>query len=430
MATSVAIGRGSALRNLSRNEISGIVGAAVDQLQVRGKRVLTIIPDGTRTMPMPLMFELLQAEMSRQKAVASDYLVALGTHRAMDEAQLTSHFGQAVANGKCGSANISNHRWDLPNTFVQLGTISANEVEELSGGLLREEVPVKINRMILDYDQILICGPVFPHEVVGFSGGNKYLFPGISGREMIDFTHWLGALLGSYDIIGTGYTPVRAMIDKAASLVSVPVACLALVLDGAEISGMYFGPAEEAWKTAATLSSEKHIFWLDRPLRRVLSVMPEMYQDIWTAAKGMYKLEPAIEDGGEVVIYAPHISDFSYVHGDWIEKIGYHCRDYFLADWDKFSHVPRGILAHSTHLRGKGEFDSVRKIESPRIRVILSTGISEERCHRANLGYLDPATVRLQEWQNHEDEGIKVVPKAGEMLYRVKTNPASSDGNT
>jgi nickel-dependent lactate racemase len=152
---------------------------------------------------------------------------------------------------------------------------------------------VQINRTIFDYDQVLICGPVFPHEVVGFSGGNKYLFPGISGREMIDFTHWLGALLGSYDIIGTGYTPVRAMIDRAASLVSVPVACLALVLDGAEISGMYFGSAQEAWKAAAALSSEKHIFWLDRPLRRVLSVMPEMYPDIWTAAKGMYNLRAA-----------------------------------------------------------------------------------------------------------------------------------------
>src|SRR5207249_11268750 len=152
-----------------------------------------------------------------------------------------------------------NHQWELPETFVQIGSISADEVEQLSAGLLREEVPVKINRMIFDYDQVLICGPVFPHEVVGFSGGNKYLFPGISGREMIDFTHWLGALLGSYDIIGTGYTPVRAMIDKAASLVSLPVACLALVLDGSEVSGIYFGPTEEAWKAAAELSSDKHI---------------------------------------------------------------------------------------------------------------------------------------------------------------------------
>jgi lactate racemase len=421
MATTTAIGRGSESQNLSRDQVCEIIEAAVDRLQLRGKRVLTIIPDGTRTMPMPLMFGLLQEAMSRQRAEASDYVIALGTHRAMDEAQLSAHIGQPVVRGKCGAAHINNHRWDLPETFVRIGSISAVDVEQLSNGLLREEVPVKINRMIFDYDQVLICGPVFPHEVVGFSGGNKYLFPGISGREMIDFTHWLGALLGSYDIIGTGYTPVRAMIDKAASLISVRVACLALVLDAKEMSGLYFGSAEEAWKSAAALSSKRHIVWVDRAFRRVLSVMPEMYQDIWTAAKGMYKLEPAIEDGGEVVIYAPQISEFSYVHGDWIEQIGYHCRDYFLTDWNKFSHVPRGVLAHSTHLKGKGDFDACRREEKPRIRVTLATGISKDRCHRANLGYIDPRTVKLEEWQGRENEGIMVVPRAGEMLYRVRS---------
>ncbi len=420
MATSHVIGSGSASETLSRDQIRQIVHDAVEQLQVKKKRILTIVPDGTRTMPMPLMFELLQQELTSQQAVASDYLVALGTHRAMDDTQLTSHFAQPVRAGQCGAAHIMNHRWELPETFVQLGNISADEVEQLSGGLLREEVPVKINRMIFDYDQVLICGPVFPHEVVGFSGGNKYLFPGISGREMIDFTHWLGALLGSYDIIGSGYTPVRAMIDKAASLVPVPVACLALVLEGPDISGIYFGSPEEAWKSAAALSSEKHIVWVDRPLRRVLAVMPEMYQDVWTAAKGMYKLELAVADGGEVVIYAPHISEFSHVHGKWIEEIGYHCRDYFLAGWERFGQVPRGILAHSTHLKGKGEFDAVRQIEQARIGVILATGISEKRCRRVGLGYLDPRSIQLEEWQGREREGIKVVPKAGEMLFRVR----------
>jgi nickel-dependent lactate racemase len=421
MATTVAIGSGSAARHLSREEVWQLVEHAIRDLQVRGKRVLTIIPDGTRTMPMPLMFELLQAALVKEKAAASDYIVALGTHRAMDEAQLSAHFGQPVHEGICGSAKVMNHRWDTPETFIELGTISADEVEELSGGLLREEVPVKINRMIFDYDQVLICGPVFPHEVVGFSGGNKYLFPGISGREMIDFTHWLGALLGSYDIIGTGYTPVRAMIDKAASLISAPVACFALVLDGTDISGIYLGSAEDAWRSAAELSSQKHIVWVDRPFKRVLSVMPAMYQDIWTAAKGMYKVEPAIEDDGEVVVFAPHIPEFSYVHGKWIEEIGYHCRDYFLADWNRFAHIPRGILAHSTHLKGKGEFDAVRHLEKPRIQVTLATGISEERCRRANLGYLDPRKINIEEWQRCESEGIKVIPKAGETLYRVRS---------
>ena len=418
MATTLALSDVS--RSMTRADVRKVVENSIRQLNVGGKRVLTIVPDGTRTMPMPLMFELLEQVLAAEKSGARDYLVALGTHRAMDESQLSIHFGQPVRKGRCGSgsAKVFNHQWDVSETFVQIGNISADEVERLSQGLLREEVPVKINRMIFDYDQILICGPVFPHEVVGFSGGNKYLFPGISGREMIDFTHWLGALLYSADIIGTGYTPVRAMIDRAAEMVKVPISCFALVLDGKDVSGIFFGSAKHAWQEASVLSSQKHITWLDRPLQKAIAVMPAMYQDMWTAAKGMYKLEPAMADGGEIIVYAPHISEFSHVHGKWIEEIGYHCRDYFLADWKRFAHVPRGVVAHSTHLKGKGEF--VNQKEKPRVRVTLATGISEERCRRANLGYLNPASMRVEDWLDREQQGIKVVPRAGEMLFRVK----------
>ena len=290
--------------------------------------MLVIIPDGTRTMPMPLMFEILQQEVGT-KAAACDYLVALGTHPLMRDAQLSSLIGQPVVNGVCGPSKVSNHRWDLPETFSELGVIPVEEVTRVSGGLLDEAIPVRINRMIFDYDQVLICGPVFPHEVVGFSGGNKYLFPGISGPEIIGWTHWLGALLSSYELIGTFSTPVREIINMAAALVKVPVACLALVVTEESLSGLYSGAPREAWRAAAELSAQKHTVWVDRPFQRVLSVMPSLYDDLWTAAKGMYKVEPAIADGGEVIIYAPHITEVSYTHGPDIDKVGYHCRDYF-----------------------------------------------------------------------------------------------------
>jgi nickel-dependent lactate racemase len=319
-----------------------------------------------------------------------------------------------------GDVRVFNHRWDIPSTFAEIGSIPAEEVIRISHGLLREAIPVRINRAIFDYDQVLICGPVFPHEVVGFSGGNKYLFPGIGGSEMIDWTHWLGALLGSYEIIGSGYTPVREMIDRAAELVRVPVACLALVVSDDGCNGIYFGSAPEAWKEAAALAARKHIIWVDEPFQRVFSVMPERYADIWTAAKGMYKVEPAIADGGEVVIYAPHITEFSYTHGTFVEEIGYHCRDYFLAQWERFSAIPRGVIAHSTHLNGKGTFDNATGLETRRIHVTLATGISREGCERANLGYLDPTSVRIEDWQNRQAEGIKVIPRAGEVLFRLQ----------
>ena len=413
-------GKGTLEGTLTREEVSDVVRRACDEMRVEGKRVLTIIPDRTRTMPMPLMFELLQQNLAG-RAKAHDYLVALGTHQLMTDAELSQMIGCPVRNGVCGESKVLNHRWDLPETFVDVGAIPASEVASVSGGLLSEEIVIRINRLIFDYDQVLICGPVFPHEVVGFSGGNKYLFPGISGSDMINQTHWLGALLGSYNIIGTASTPVRELIDRAAAQISVPISCMALVVSHEGASGVYFGSAVEAWKAAVELSSQKHIHWIDKPFRRVLSVMPELYRDMWTAAKGMYKAEPAIADGGEVVIYAPQITEFSYTHGSCLEKVGYHCRDYFLKQWSRFAEVPRGVLAHSTHLKGQGTYDAATAVETPRIQVTLATGISEQRCRAMNLGYLDPRTVKLDEWRDREHEGIKLIPRAGEALYRVQS---------
>jgi lactate racemase len=422
----MTIGKSVVDRVLSHDEVRQIVAQAAAGLNLTGKRVLTIIPDGTRTMPMPLMFQLLQKEIGTQ-AAACDYLIALGTHSLMSEAQLTRLMGRPVVNGTCGNARVFNHRWDLPDTFVDLGTIPADKVAGASGGLLSEPILVKINRLLFNYDQVLICGPVFPHEVVGFSGGNKYLFPGVSSGEIIDQTHWLGALLGSYNLIGTHDTPVRALIDQAAEKITVPVACFALVLRKQDIAGIYFGSAQEAWKAAAELSAREHVRWENRPFCRVLSVLPEMYDDIWTGAKGMYKLEPAIADGGEVVLYAPHITEFSYTHGAFLDRIGYHCRDYFLKQWERFVDVPRGVIAHSTHLIGQGVYDATTGVESLRIKVILATSIPEARCRRLNLNYIDPRSIRFEDWQGRESEGVKLIPHAGETLYRLKNGVQTGD---
>jgi nickel-dependent lactate racemase len=408
-------------RYLTDAEIEDAVREALAMLAVDGKRVLILIPDGTRTMPMHKMFELFDKHLAPRLA-ALDYLVALGTHQPMEDAQLTRLVGHKVIKGKAGRSHIFNHQWENPDTFAEIGTIPQNEIDELSVGLMRQSVPVRLNRMIFDYDQLLICGPVFPHEVVGFSGGNKYFFPGIAGPEIINFTHWLGAMLTNYRIIGSGYTPVRAVIDRAAAFITKPVACFSLVVTHLGVSGVFFGSAKEAWKAAAALSAEKHILYVDKPYKRVLSVMPELYDDLWTAAKGMYKMEPAVADGGEIIIYAPHITEVSYTHGKVIDQIGYHCQDYFIKQWEKFKDFPGGVLAHSTHLRGMGQYNPDTRIETPRIQVTLATGIPEERCLKINLGYMNPSAIHPEEWKDQEDKGILMVPRAGEMLYKLKGN--------
>jgi lactate racemase len=417
----MVIGKGSCDRALSESEVRELMSSALFGAGLDGKRVLVIIPDGTRTAPIPMMFRLFHESLN-DRVEALDFLIALGTHQPMSEESINRHVGATAEERATRFAriNIFNHRWDEPGQLVELGEISESEIAEITGGALRQSVKVRLNKLIFDYDQVIICGPTFPHEVVGFSGGNKYFFPGVSGAEVINFSHWLGAVITSYEVIGTKYTSVRRVIDRAASFIKLPKLCFSMVVKGEEMVGLYIGSPEDAYEEAAGLSSQIHITWVERPFKRVLSVMPRMYDDIWTASKGMYKLEPAIEEGGEVIIYAPHIDEISYTHGRVLDEIGYHVRDYFVKQWDRFKHHPWGVIAHSTHLRGVGTYDAEKGIETPRIKVTLATKIPRERCERVNLGYLDPETINLEEWKGREDEGILLVPKAGEMLYRLK----------
>src|SRR5689334_10361718 len=415
------IGKGYEDRFLSEAEIRELMRQALTAAALDGKRVLILLPDRTRTAPIAQMFRLFH-ELLGGRVAALDYLIALGTHQPMDEASINQLVGVTAEERatRYATVNIFNHRWDEPQTFATIGRIAAAEMREMSGGLLSEAIEVRLNKLIFAYDQLIICGPTFPHEVVGFSGGNKYFFPGISGAEVINFSHWLGALITSYEVIGTRMTPVRRVIDRAAAMIDRPKLCFSLVVKGERLAGLFIGSPEAAYDAAAELSSQLHITYVEHPFDRVLSVMPEMYADIWTAAKGMYKLEPVIADGGEVIVYAPHIDEVSYTHGHLLDEIGYHVRDYFVKQWQRFGHYPGGVLAHSTHLRGVGTYDAATGIEAPRIRVTLATRIPAERCRRLNLGYLDPDTINLDEWREREAEGVLLVEKAGEMLYRLK----------
>jgi len=404
---------------LSDAQVRAWIEQHVPAEDFKGARVLLIVPDGTRTAPLPLLFDALHRQIG-SAARCLDVLVALGTHPPLTEAQMRSLLGMAAAAGseRYGEVRLFNHQWDRPDCLSRLGTLSVAETRELSDGLLAEEVPVTINALIHNYDRLLVVGPVFPHEVVGFSGGNKYFFPGIAGAEILNFFHWLGALITNVGIIGVKQTPVRRVIDRAAGMIPVARRCLAFAVDPeARILGMFYGTPETAWSAAADLSSRVHVRRVPRPFQRVVSCAPTMYDELWVAGKCMYKLEPVVADGGELLIYAPHLKAISATHGKLIREIGYHCRDYFLKQWHRFRHVPRGVLAHSTHVRGQGTF--IDGTEALRIRVTLATGLPADLCREINLGYCNPASIDPESFARQEDQGVLLVRKAGEVLYRL-----------
>src|SRR5258708_3411275 len=212
--------------------------------------------------------------------------------------------------------------------------------------------------MLFDYDQVIVAGHVFPHEVVGFSGGNKYLFPGVGGPRILNFFHWLGAVCTNPMIIGNKWTPVRKVVDRAGAMVRVDKRCLAMVVaPDKSLAGLFFGTPEAAWDSASELSRKVHITTKPKPFNTILSCAPAMYDELWVAGKCMYKLEPVVADGGELIIYAPHVHEVSLTHGALIRRIGYHCRDYFLKQWAKYQSLPWGLLPHSTHVRAIGTYD-------------------------------------------------------------------------
>lgn len=436
-ASAARIGDADAV--LTEQQVADFVREKLAAHPFDGRSVCVLVPDATRTCPMPLLLQAVHGAL-HGRVTRLTVLIALGTHIAMTEDELAVHLGYEPGHleQRYPGMTVINHEWWKPETFVDLGTISSARIEELSDGRMSLDVPVLLNRAVVDHDVALVVGPVLPHEVVGISGGNKYFFPGVGGQKIIDVSHWLGALITSAEIIGTtGITPVRALIDDGSALITseklglcvVTAEVADTVVDGAvdesvegpaTRSGLHsvsFGETRASWASAAQVCAATHVTYLDAPVRRVLSIIPPMYADIWTAAKGFYKVEPVVADGGEVILYAPHVKELSFAHRE-IHEIGYHCRDYFVKQWNQFSDVHWGVLAHSTHLRGAGTFDAQTGVEQLRVQVTLATSIPEEVCRAANLGYLDPLSVDPAEFASDPD--TLVVPRAGETLFRLR----------
>ena len=404
---------------LSNDELRQFVFDTAKDMTVDNKRILFIIPDHTRSMPMPLLFKTFHEALA-ERVEKMDYLIALGTHPPMTDEMIETLVGITPEDrsGTYANVDIFNHAWDDPDALATIGTLDEDTVDKISEGRLRESVDVTINKRILDYDQVFIVGPVFPHEVVGFSGGNKYFFPGIAGPDILNLFHWLGALMTNYAINGTKYTPVRDVINHSAAMITTEAHCFCLTVVSKDTKAIFYGTPDEAWDAAADMSAATHIVYKPKPFKRVLAMAPPMYDEIWVAGKCMYKLEPVVADGGELIIYGKHIDEVSITHNKYIKKVGYHVRDYFTKQEERFKDIPRSIQAHSTHVKGMGTYED--GVEKPRVTVTLATSIPKEVCDQINLGYLDPDTIDPKDFENREDEGILLVRNAGEILHHIK----------
>jgi len=316
------------IEGLDQSTLTEIVHQALDVIQ-RGERVLAIIPDKTRDDNTDLLFPFAAEILSERGVAKYDALVAQGTHPPMADDEKRSKIGLAHGTS-AGVGEIFDHQWNIPDELTTIGELSATDVSRLTGGLINDAVKVTLNRRLAPgvYDAILIFSATVPHEVAGFAGGAKYLFPGVAGPDLTHATHWLGALASIENVIGRVETPTRHMIEAAADLVTPQIITLNSVVTRDDANrlrthALFAGDFREAFRRAADVSRQVHIKYTGRKYRRVVALLDEHYDELWVGGKASYKLGGIIEESGELIIYAPHLRAISETHGRLIEKYGY-----------------------------------------------------------------------------------------------------------
>ncbi len=417
------IGHGSAELELSETDLKAIVEQALDPIQP-GERVLAIVPDKTRDDNTDLLFPFAAEVLTGKGVTRFDALIAQGTHPPMTETQKLLKLGIRNERSSYFSGAIFDHRWDRPEELVTLGELSAEKVSKLTAGLISRSVPVSLNKLLAPgaYDTVLVFGATVPHEVAGFAGGAKYFFPGVAGPELTHTTHWLGALAGIENVIGQVETPTRHLIEAAADLVPAQVISLNTVVsrnsNGKLIThGFFAGEIKQAFRRAAEVSSQVHIRYTGRKYKRVVALLDEHYDELWVGGKASYKLGAVIEDGGDLIIFAPHLTGISQTHGKLIEKYGYapleSVRDMLGASEELRENLC--IAAHLAHVAYAGRVDEYGKMV-PRYRITMASGIDEATCKRVNLGYIDYRTFDYKTFE--ADPDTLIVKDAGRDLYK------------
>src|SRR5688572_397645 len=402
-ATETVIGMGSATSSLSATDLREIVEEALSDVRP-GERVLAIIPDKTRDDNTDLLFPMAAQFLARRNIAQFDALVAQGTHGPMTETQKFAKIGGSAAELPA-LGRIFDHRWDKSDELVTLGQLSSAEVNELTGGLMRESVQVRINALLAPgvYDTVLVFGATMPHEVAGFAGGAKYFFPGVAGPELTHFTHWLGALATIENVIGRIETPTRRLIEAATALLSQRIISFTSVSTrnsaGLNTHALFAGDIYEAFRRAAKVSTQVHIKHIGRKYKRVVALLDRHYDELWVGGKASYKLGSIIEAGGELIIYAPHLNQLSATHGHLIEKYGYapleHVRE-MVAGSDELR-ANLCVAAHLAHVSYGSARNPAGQL-APRYRITLASEVSESACHQVNLGFLDPQQFQLESY--------------------------------
>lgn len=292
----------------------------LDRLEARRGlgRVLIVPPDMTRLHSWGgwLTCRIWEGLERRGVSGGAAILPALGTHAAMTPAELDRMFP--------GVPHSAFQVHDWREGVATLGEIPREFIRELSGGRLDFSARVQVNRLLVDepWDAILSVGQLVPHEVIGIANHAKNIFVGVGGFDLINKTHWLGAVVGIERIMGKADTPVRAVFDEASRLAAhLPISYLLTVRAREAASGqlvtrgLYAGEGRSCFDRGAALCREVNLDRIERaPSKVVVYLDPAEFKSTWLGNKAIYRTRMAIADAGELVVLAPGVKEFGEDH--------------------------------------------------------------------------------------------------------------------
>ena len=421
------VGFGSPDADLSHDELRRFVEDALVSIEPRAK-ILAIVPDKTRDDNTDILFPFA-AEFLKNKAVGKlDVLIAQGTHVPMTAAEKQAKIGAGDGEKISDLGRVYDHNWSSRDALVQIGELSVERVKAITNGLYEKPIPLTINKLLApgNYDFVLIFGATVPHEVAGFAGAAKYFFPGVAGPELTHATHWLGALAGIENTIGRIETPTRNLIEAAADFVDAQVIAFTTVVtrddeDRLRTHGLFAGDFRASLRAGAEISKIVHIKYTGRKYARVIALLDEHYDELWVGGKASYKLGGIIDNGGELIIYAPQMRCISATHGEIIERYGYAAIEKMQELVAESGELEENlcVAAHLAHVAYAGRQNEHGEIV-PRYNITLASQIDEATCRRVNLGYMDFRTFRREDYENDPD--TLIVERAGRDLYLVEPN--------
>lgn len=334
----------------------------LDALEKLGKRsnVLAVPPDYTRVASRA--GELTRHAWEYYGPSLRAILPAVGTHRAMSSEQLSSMFGEIPG----GLFHVHKWREDVET----IGIVPKEFIHEQSEGRLEYDWPAQVNRLVSrgQFDLILSIGQVVPHEVIGMANYNKNVLIGTGGPDSINRSHYLGAVYGLERIMGRADTPVRRVLNYAAShfLAGIPIVYVLTVVSRNAVGttvvrGLFIGDDDECFHRASELSLKVNFDLMPKPLRKVVVFLdPHEFHSTWLGNKAVYRTRMAIENGGELIILAPGVREFGEDPqiDKLIRKYGYHGTDATLemvAESEDLA-ANLGAAAHLIHSSSEGRF--------------------------------------------------------------------------